>query len=227
GGGAGARDPPRTRCPWPRVCGAGGAAMSAFAAYVCEPLHQEGARLLSRGQLRGGRAGMIPALLVVAPVGDYPAPASLRRLEHEYAIRAALDPVWAVRPLALVQHQGRPVLVLEDPGGEPLTRLLGRPPRRPRWLRLAIGLAVALGQLHGRGLIRKDVKPAHVFVNEATGQVWLMGFGIASPLPRERQAPGPPEVIAGTLAYMAPEQTGRMNRSIDARSDLYALGITL
>src|SRR4029077_5278650 len=83
------------------------------------------------------------------------------------------------------------------------------------------------GQLHGRGLIHKDVKPAHVVVNDATGQVWLLGFGIASPLPRERQAPAPPELIAGTLAYMAPEQTGRMNRSIDARSDLYALGVTL
>ena len=58
-------------------------------------------------------------------------------------------------------------------------------------------------------------------------QVWLMGFGIASRLPRERQSPEPPEFIAGTLAYMAPEQTGRMNRSIDSRSDLYALGVTL
>ena len=63
-------------------------------------------------------------------------------------------------------------------------------------------------------------------MNSVTGQVWLMGFGIASRLPRERQAPAPPEVIAGTLAYMAPEQTGRMNRSIDFRSDLYALGVT-
>ena len=96
-----------------------------------------------------------------------------------------------------------------------------------RYVRVAIGLAVALGQLHGRGLIHKDLKPAHVFVNDATSQVWLLGFGIASPLPRERQAPAPPELIAGTLAYMAPEQTGRMNRSIDARSDLYALGVTL
>ena len=59
------------------------------------------------------------------------------------------------------------------------------------------------------------------------GNVWLTGFGIASQLPRERQAPAPPEIIAGTLAYMAPEQTGRMNRSIDTRSDLYSLGVTL
>jgi hypothetical protein len=87
-------------------------------------------------------------------------------------------------------------------------------------------LAKALGQVHRRGLIHKDIKPANVLVDDA-GNVWLTGFGIASQLPRERQAPAPPEIIAGTLAYMAPEQTGRMNRSIDTRSDLYSLGVTL
>src|SRR5207253_3597806 len=94
-------------------------------------------------------------------------------------------------------------------------------------LRFAVGIATALSGLHEKGLIHKDVKPANVLVNTATGQARLMGFGIASRLPRERQAPEPPEFIAGTLAYMAPEQTGRMNRSIDSRSDLYALGVTL
>ena len=66
----------------------------------------------------------------------------------------------------------------------------------------------------------------NIVLLDAAGHVWLTGLGIASRLPRERQAPEPPEVIAGTLAYMAPEQTGRMNRSIDSRSDLYALGVT-
>ena len=86
--------------------------------------------------------------------------------------------------------------------------------------------ASALRRLHERGLIHKDVKPANILVDIESGGVWLTGFGIASRLPRERQNPEPPEVIAGTLAYMAPEQTGRMNRSIDSRSDLYSLGIT-
>ena len=80
--------------------------------------------------------------------------------------------------------------------------------------------------MHERGLIHKDIKPANILVDAASGGVWLTGFGIASRLPREHQAPAPPEVIAGTLAYMAPEQTGRMNRSVDSRSDLYALGVT-
>src|SRR5262249_4363180 len=147
------------------------AAMIDLATYVLEPLHQEGGCLLARCQPQTHTATHLPALLVVAPVGDHPAPATPPRLEPESALRAALDPAWAVRPLALVPHQGRPVLVLEDPGGEPLTRLLGRPLALPQGLRVAIRLAVALGQLHGRGLIHKDIKPAHAFVTEATGQV--------------------------------------------------------
>ena len=95
-----------------------------------------------------------------------------------------------------------------------------------RFLRLAIGIVAALGKAHQRGLVHKDIKPANILVNCAGGRTRLTGFGIASRLPRERQAPEPPEFIAGTLAYMAPEQTGRMNRSIDSRSDLYALGVT-
>jgi len=96
-----------------------------------------------------------------------------------------------------------------------------------QFLRVAIGLSAAVRHLHGRGLIHKDLKPASIMIEPSTGQVRLMGFGIASRLPRERQSAESPEFIAGTLAYMAPEQTGRMNRSIDSRSDLYALGVTL
>lgn len=95
------------------------------------------------------------------------------------------------------------------------------------FLRLAGGIAAALAKFHARGLVHKDLKPVHLLVNCPDGQVRLTGFGLASLLPRERQAPAPPESIAGTLAYMAPEQTGRVNRSIDSRSDLYALGVTL
>jgi serine/threonine protein kinase len=116
--------------------------------------------------------------------------------------------------------------VLDDSGNEPLDLILGRPLELTRFLRLAISLATALGQVHRHGLIHKDIKPANVLV-DAAGNVRLTGFGIASRLTREHQAPAPPEVIAGTLAYMAPEQTGRMNRSIDSRSDLYSLGVTL
>src|SRR6185295_5762298 len=141
-------------------------------------------------------------------------------------LKEHLDAAWALRPMELVRERGRTMLVVEYSGGEPLDRLIREPMEIGRFLPLAVALSAALGRLHGRGLIHKDIKPAHVFVNSATAQVWLTGFGIASRLPRERQRPEPPEVLAGTLAYMAPEQTGRVNRSIDSRSDLYALGVT-
>src|SRR5262249_40330844 len=93
--------------------------------------------------------------------------------------------------------------------------------------RLAEGIAATLAKVHQRGLIHKDLKPSHVLVERASGAVRLTGFGIASRVPREQVAADPPEAMAGTLAYMAPDQTGRMGRSIDARSDLYALGVML
>ena len=107
-----------------------------------------------------------------------------------------------------------------------LSGLIGMPMGVGNFLRLAVGVAAALGKVHQRGLIHKDIKTANILVNTASGGVRLTGFGIASRLPRERQPPDPPEFIAGTLAYTAPEQTGRMNRSIDSRSDLYSLGVT-
>ena len=160
-------------------------------------------------------------------MSEYPAPATIRKLEHVYSLRNELHADWASRPIALTQHNGRPRLVLEDPGGEPLDTLLGSPMELTRFLHFAVGLSSILGRLHARGVIHKDIKPTDVLVNAATGQVWLTGFGIASQLRRERQSPDPPEFIAGTLPYMAPEQTGRMNRSVDSRCDLYALGVTL
>jgi PAS domain S-box-containing protein len=166
-------------------------------------------------------------VLVVLPAAEHPTPAALDRLACEYGLKDELDAAWAARPIELVHERGRTMLVLEDSGGEPLDRLLGGPLDVGRFLRLAIAIAAALTQMHRRGLIHKDIKPANILVNRTTEEVKLTGFGIASRLPRERQAPAPPESIAGTLAYMAPEQTGRMNRSIDARSDLYALGVTL
>jgi PAS domain S-box-containing protein len=171
-----------------------------------------------------------PVLIVAPPTAEPPSPQSLRRLEHEYSLAAELDPAWAAKPLELTRHEGRTILILADPGGEPLDYVLERQREQPldlaRFLLLAINLTTALGHTHQRGLIHKDVKPENVLVDDA-GHVWLTGFGIASRLPRERQAPAPPEIIAGTFAYMSPEQTGRMNRSMDTRSDLYSLGVTL
>jgi PAS domain S-box-containing protein len=172
---------------------------------------------------RGCGQGLPPILLVAAENSSL---ACLKRLEHEYALRADLDATWAAHPIELCRHRNRLALVLEDPGGTVLDRLLGQPLGITEFLRIAISLAGALRQAHARGLIHKDIKPANILVDPANGDVWLTGFGIASRLPRERPNAEPPDEIAGTLAYMAPEQTGRMNRSIDSRSDLYSVGIT-
>jgi serine/threonine protein kinase len=166
-----------------------------------------------------------PTLLAV---GDDASPESLRRLEHEYALKGELDAGWAARPLELCRQNDGMTLSRENPGGEHLDQILlaNGPLLVAAFLRIAIALADALRRMHERGLIHKDIKPANVIVNMTSGKVWLTGFGIASRLPRERRRADPPEEIAGTLAYMAPEQTGRMNRSIDSRSDLYSLGVT-
>jgi PAS domain S-box-containing protein len=190
-----------------------------LSSYVFSPLREGDIALC-----RGSGTGLTPILLVAA---EETSRGAVERLKHEYALKAELDPDWAARPVALTHHNGRMTLVLEDPGGAPLDRLLVRPLDIPDFLRIAIPLAGVLRKVHERGLIHKDIKPANIMVDAASGGVWLTGFGVASRLPREHQAPTPPEVIAGTLAYMAPEQTGRMNRSVDSRSDLYALGVTL
>ncbi|HEX5460779.1 MAG TPA: AAA family ATPase [Steroidobacteraceae bacterium] len=187
-------------------------------------LSEDGERILCRRTDSSGPARV--GALVVVPTAEHPSRAVLERLAHELDLKDDLDPAWAVRPLEMVRDSGRLMLLLEDPGGTPLSRLLDAPLEISRFLTLAIGMASALGQVHQAGLIHKDVKPANVVVDSAHRRVRFTGFGIASRLSRERQAPEPPETIAGTLAYMAPEQTGRMNRSVDSRSDLYSLGVT-
>ncbi len=188
-------------------------------------LWEDGDRVFCRTWRRDAD-GKRRVVLAVLATAEQPAPATLDRLAHEYGLKDELDGSWAVRPLEFVRDSGQTVLVLEDPGGEPLEWLLGAPLEVEEFLHLAIAIAGALAQVHRRGLVHKDVQPHNILVNPTTGEIRLTGFGIASRLPRERQAPEPPETITGTLAYMAPEQTGRMNRSIDSRSDLYALGVT-
>jgi PAS domain S-box-containing protein len=190
-----------------------------------ELLSEDSELVLCRGWHEGA-GGRRKDVLILFPASEQPTPATLDRLAHEYSLKGVLDSTWAARPLEVLRDHGRTVLVLEDPGGQLLSRVLGKPMDVESFLHLAIGVAAALARVHRQGLIHKDVKPANILYNTASGEVRLTGFGIASRLPREIQSLEPPEFISGTLAYMAPEQTGRMNRSIDSRSDLYSLGVT-
>jgi predicted ATPase len=191
--------------------------------YSFEKLRDDGELIVSWG--RRARDGA--SILLLSAASEHPSPSSINRIKHAYSLRDELDSAWAIRPLELLNPHGIPSLLLDDPGGDFLDDVLRGSPSLEKLLRLAIAITRALGGLHARQLIHRDVKPANIVANAATDNVWLTGFGLTSRLPRYRQLPDSPEVIAGTLAYMAPEQTGRMNRSIDSRSDLYSLGVTL
>jgi serine/threonine protein kinase len=153
--------------------------------YMLKPLREGPDFTLYRGWQHGNTA----PVLAIELSAQHPSPLSLRRLEHEYSLAVELDPAWAAKPLTLARHKGRTILVLKDPGGEPLDLVLERDQGRPldltRVLSIAVGLASALGQVHRSGLIHKDVKPANVLVNDA-GNVWLIGFGTPSASPGVR-----------------------------------------
>ena len=164
--------------------------------------------------------------LLKTPAARRALPSVAQRLEHEYEVTRELDPQVILRPIAMERHANKVALVLENWGCQTLANRLRAPMEIGQFLRIAIKLVKAVQEVHRHDLVHKDIKPDNILLGTETGQVKLSGFGMASRLPRERQPPEPPEVIAGTLAYMAPEQTGRMNRSIDSRTDLYALGVT-
>ncbi len=128
--------------------------MTELSAYVLEPIREGPDFTLYRGRQHGNPS---PVLAVTLAAED-PSPQSLRRLEHEYSLAADLDSAWAAKPLALTRHEGRTILILMDPGGEPLDLVLQRGQKLDLTgvLRIAIGLATALGQVHRRGLIPRS-----------------------------------------------------------------------
>jgi serine/threonine protein kinase len=140
-----------------------------LSSYVFSPLREGDIALY-----RGSGNGLTPILLAAAEEGSL---GCVERLEHEYGLKAELDADWAARPVALTRYNDRVTLVLEDSGGVTLDRLLGRPLEFLQFLRIAIPLAGALRRVHERGLIHKDIKPANILMDAASGGVWLTGFG--------------------------------------------------
>ncbi|KWO40198.1 histidine kinase [Burkholderia sp. MSMB1459WGS] len=166
-------------------------------------------------------------VLIVRPKGGASNAAAFERLLNEFRIRDKLDRGWAVRPLELQRQGDRIALVLEDSGGVPLEHLLSATLPIERFLKLATRIAAAVHRMHASGIVHRDLKPAHLYVDGATDHVRITGFGIASDIPSDRERTSPPDIIAGTMAYMAPEQTGRLNHPIDGRTDLYGVGVML
>jgi predicted ATPase/signal transduction histidine kinase/tRNA A-37 threonylcarbamoyl transferase component Bud32 len=169
---------------------------------------------------------------------DFPSLDAIARLKHEYQVTAKLDLEGIVKVLKLETYQNRLALVFEDFGGISINELLYSNMEKPgqerkpsplsveMFLKTALQLTKAIVSLHNHQIIHKDIKPANIIINRQTGQVKLTDFSIASRLAKETPHLSNPNQLEGTLAYMSPEQTGRMNRNLDYRTDFYSLGVT-
>ena len=177
---------------------------------------------------RGIREADQKLAIVKVLTEEYPPLEEIARLRQEYIITQQIKSENIVKSYSLEIHQNSYALILEDVKGKSLKELLDEGELRLREiLRIAISLAETLGDLHQIPVLHKDIKCSNIIVNDDTGQVKITDFGIASQLTRETPRISNPKLLEGTLAYMSPEQTGRMNRAIDYRTDYYALGATL
>ncbi|MEH2390106.1 MAG: AAA family ATPase [Nostoc sp.] len=153
-------------------------------------------------------------------------PDNIEQLKHEYAIAQRLNIAAAVKAYALEMHQGIPYLIMEDFGGRSLDLLLDQFQQPVPFLKIAIEITSRLAQIHSHHIVHKDIKPQNILVNLETNQVKIADFRIAAFIPYEQKRVSSSSRIEGSLPYLSPEQTGRMNRGIDHRSDLYSLGVT-
>ncbi|MEH2072480.1 MAG: AAA family ATPase [Nostoc sp.] len=159
---------------------------------------------------------------------NYPTPSELTRYKQEYEVTRSLNTDKVINAYDLQRYKNSLVMFLEDFGGESLKLLMGnqRQFTLKEFLSIAIKTTESLGAIHAANIIHKDINPSNIVYNPETEQLKIIDFGISTRLSREIQTVGNIERLEGTLAYIPPEQTGRMNRGIDYRSDFYSLGIT-
>ncbi|WP_414513946.1 AAA family ATPase [Nostoc sp. PCC 9305] len=158
---------------------------------------------------------------------DYPTPEEITRYKLEYEITRSLSLEGVIQAYDLQQYQSTFAIVLEDFGGESLTKIIAT--RRfslIEFLKLAVRIAEILSEIHSANIIHKDINPSNIVLNLETQQLKFIDFGISTARSRETLTLKNPTVLEGTLAYISPEQTGRMNRSLDYRTDFYSLGAT-
>lgn len=158
---------------------------------------------------------------------NYPTPQQLARYRTEYEITNSLNLTGVVKAYDLQKYQNTLVMSLEDFGGESLrVWMQQRSFTLEEILKIAIATTETLGQIHSVNIIHKDINSSNIVYNPASEEIKIIDFGISTKLNRENPTLKNPNVIEGTLAYMSPEQTGRMNRLLDYRTDFYSLGIT-
>ncbi|MEG4499726.1 AAA family ATPase [Microcoleus sp. F10-C6] len=158
---------------------------------------------------------------------SYPTPQELLRYRTEYRITRELKEAGVVRVYDLQKYQNSLVIFVEDFGGESLKIWMQqRKFSLKEFLEIAIATTETLGKIHSANIIHKDINPSNIVFNPATGQLKIIDFGISTQLKRETPTLKNPNILEGTLAYISPEQTGRMNRTLDYRTDFYSLGVT-
>ena len=188
-----------------------------------ELLHSSSRTLVYRGLGFVDRNRVIIKLLNC----EYPTFSEILNFRNQYTIAKNLDLPGVVKPLALEYYGKGLALLMEDFGGISLSEYIAkRALSLEEFLRLAIALTQILEQLYRHRVIHKDIKPSNIIIHPQSQQIKLTDFSISSLLPRETQILQSPNVLEGTLAYISPEQTGRMNRGIDYRSDFYSVGVT-
>ena len=181
-------------------------------------------KIIYRGQRKSDKKPVIIKTLTA----EYPSLEEITRLKQEYQISQQLNLEGVIKVYSLEKYLHSFALILEDIDGESLKDILGNHSLSvTESLTIALQLAQALGELHHKQIIHKDIKPSNIIINLSKEQVKITDFSIATCLSRETHQPDNQSLLEGTLAYMSPEQTGRMNRSIDYRSDFYSLGVTI
>ncbi|MBD2016290.1 AAA family ATPase [Microcoleus sp. FACHB-53] len=191
---------------------------------IIDKIHESANSLVYRGILTQNNQPIILKILQA----EYPNPSVLTRYKQEYEITRSLTLDGVVKVYGLQRYQNSLAMILEDFGGKSLKLLMAeRKFTLEELLTIAIKIAESLGAIHAANIIHKDVNPSNLVYNPKTGQVKLIDFGISTVLSRENPTIRNPDRIEGTLAYISPEQTGRMNRAIDYRTDFYSLGVTL
>ncbi|WP_242057728.1 MULTISPECIES: ATP-binding sensor histidine kinase [Nostoc] len=202
----------------------------AFPGYrITEQIYSGSKTLVYRGIREQDQKSVVLKLMR----NEYPTFAEIAQFRNQYLISKNLDIPGIIKPYSLENYRNSYILVMEDFGGISLQkwRLEGEDKKENKisldeFFDIAIKIAFILEGLHRDRIIHKDIKPANILINPTTGEIKIIDFSIATLLPRESQCLINPNVLEGTLAYISPEQTGRMNRGIDYRTDFYSLGVT-
>ena len=160
---------------------------------------------------------------------DYPTPDQLRRYRQEYYLTSQIQLPNIIKAYELLEWQRTLVMTIEDFGGISLQEWMHKYPQGLNgkdFLPFALKIANGLAQLHSKAIIHKDINPANIVINPQTGVLKLIDLGISTQLSRENPILEAPNALEGTPPYLSPEQTGRMNRILDYRTDFYSLGVT-